>query len=72
MAKAVLDAETGQLLAYQHLMKDPKYHEAWATSSANDFRQLAQGVGRRDSGIDTIFFIHKNETHRNDGKTSSK
>ena len=58
---AVLDKQTGKLLEYKQLITHPKYREDWLLSSANEFGRLAQGVGGRISGTDTIFFIHKHE-----------
>ena len=46
-ATAVMDAETGKILNYKQLMRDPKYKKKWSTSSANEFGRLANGVGRR-------------------------
>jgi hypothetical protein len=42
-------------------MSDPKYKETWSKSAANEFGQLAQGVGGRYICTNTIFFIHKNQ-----------
>ena len=60
-ANEIFDAETGKLLKYCKLISHPKYREAWMNSSANKFGQLAQGVGNRIKGTDTIFFIHKHQ-----------
>ena len=35
-AMAVMDVETGKLLNYRQLMRDPTYKERWSTSSANE------------------------------------
>ena len=43
-ALAVMDAETGKLLNYRKLMRNPKYKKNWSTSSANEFGRLANGV----------------------------
>ena len=56
-----MDKQTGKLLEYKQLINHPKYREDWLLSSANEFGRLAQGVGGRISGTDTIFFIHKHE-----------
>jgi uncharacterized protein YaaQ len=56
-ANPVLDYETGKLLEYRQLLKHPKYSKAWSTSAANEFGRLAQGVGGRVKGTNTIFFI---------------
>ena len=42
-------------------MRDPKHKEIWTTAGANEFGRLAQGVGGRIDGTNTIFFVHKNE-----------
>jgi hypothetical protein len=60
-ANEVFDEETGELLKYRKLINHPKYHEVWRHSSANEFGRLAQGVGGRILGTNTIFFIHKHE-----------
>ena len=36
-AMAVMDAETGKLLNYKQLMRNPKYKKKWDISSANEF-----------------------------------
>ncbi len=53
--------ESGKLLKYRALLTHPKYHIAWTHSSANKFGQLAEGVGTRIKGTDTIFFISKQD-----------
>ena len=60
-ALAVMDTESGKLLNYRQLMKDPKYQKVWGVSSANKFGRLANGVGGRIKGTNTIKFIHKHE-----------
>jgi hypothetical protein len=44
-ALAVMDRETGQLLNYRQLIRNPKYKKDWNISTANKFGRLAQGVG---------------------------
>ena len=61
VANAVLDKKTGQLLEYRQLLKHPDYRKPWLVSSANEFGRLAQGVGGRVNGTNTIFFINKHE-----------
>ena len=58
-AHSVLDHETGQLLEYCQLLKNPKFKEIWTRSAADEFGRLAQGIGGRIKGTDTIHFIHK-------------
>ena len=40
-ASAVLDEETGDLLEYRHLLKNPKYRDIWSKSFGTEIRQLA-------------------------------
>jgi hypothetical protein len=42
---AVMDKDTGQLLNYRQLIRNPKYTKEWKISAENEFDQLAQGVG---------------------------
>ena len=61
-AMAVMDAETGKLLNYRQLMKDPKCKKQWSTSSANEFGCLANGVsGRIKNPTNTIKFARKKD-----------
>jgi hypothetical protein len=60
-AQLIYDKASGEYLKYRQLMRDPKYKETWSTSAANEFGRLAQGVGGRFKGTNTIFFIHKNQ-----------
>ena len=56
-ALAVLDQDTGTLLNYRALLRHPAYHDDWTKSSANEFGRLANGVGGRVKGTNTIRFI---------------
>ena len=61
-AMAVMDAETGKLLNYKQLMRNPRYKKKWNVSSANEFGRLANGVGGRTKNpTNTIKFIRKDE-----------
>ncbi len=55
------DAETGKILKYRQLLTNPKYKTVWSTSSANEFGRLAQGIGGRVKGTNTIFFVTKQQ-----------
>jgi hypothetical protein len=57
MAQAIFDKDSGQVLTYRKLLTHPKYKEVWSHSSANKFGWLAQGVGTRIKGTNTIFFV---------------
>ena len=58
---AVMDAETGKLLNYKQSMRDPNHKKRWSVSSANEFGRLANGVGDRIKGTNTIKFIRERE-----------
>ena len=62
-ANAVTDPDTGKQLEYRQLITHPNAHlrRTWQLSSANEFGRLAQGVGGRITGTDTIRFIHHHE-----------
>ena len=49
--------EHGNTLRYRQLITHPQYKKEWSISSANEFGWLAQGVGGRVKGTDTIMFI---------------
>jgi hypothetical protein len=53
-AYAVLDNETGDLLEYRHLLKHPKYKDAWSQSFGKEIRRLA-------TVTETIAFLTKQE-----------
>ena len=40
-AQAVLDEDTGELLEYRQLIKDPKHKDIWTTSFAKEIQRLA-------------------------------
>ena len=51
-ASAVLDEETGDLLEYRHLLKNPKYRDIWSKSFGREIRRLA-------TTTETIAFMSK-------------
>ncbi len=60
-AQLVQDNKMGQHLNYRQLIRDSKHKEIWSTSAANKFGRLAQEVGGRVKGTNTIFFICKDQ-----------
>lgn len=58
-ALAVLDHDSGKLLKYTSLLRHPKFKDTWGKAAADEFGRLAQGVGGRLKGTDTIKFIRK-------------
>ena len=61
LAMGVFDEELGRTLEYRQLIRHPKHKQVWLRSSANEFGRLAQGVGDRIKGTDTIRFIPKHK-----------
>ena len=61
-AGAVLDADTGELLEYRQLIRNPKYKEDWKYSFGNEIGRLAQGMpGGRARGTNTLYFVRRDE-----------
>lgn len=58
---AVLHPDTGRPMTYRQLITHPDYQEIWNHSSANKFGRLAQGIGDRVEGTNTIQFVSKEE-----------
>ncbi len=58
---AVLHPETGAPMKYRQLITHPEFKVVWNRSSANEFGRLAQGIGGRIKGTNTIRFIRKDE-----------
>lgn len=46
-------------MTYRQLNTHPDYRVVWNHSSANEFGRLAQGIGGRIQGTDTIRFVRK-------------
>ena len=61
MLNAVLDEETGELMEYRHLLKNPKYREIWGHSYGNELGRLMQGMPGRVEGTNTLFAIRKED-----------
>jgi hypothetical protein len=57
MANSVINEETGASLEYRHLINDASNFTIWNEAAANEFGRLAQGVGNRIDGSNTLFFI---------------
>ena len=64
-ALAVMDKDSGKMLNYRNLMRIPKYKKIWERSSANEFGRLANGVGGRIKGTNTIKFIFEHDVPEN-------
>ena len=65
-ALVVMDADTGNLLNYRQLMRNPKYKKNWSTSSTNEFGRLENGVGGLiKNSTNTIIFIIRKNTPKN-------
>jgi len=59
-AYGVYDEDTGRTFGYRELITHERYKNKWRHSAANEFGRLAQGVGSRLPGTNTIVFIPKN------------
>eukprot|EP00804_Cyclotella_cryptica_P026916 CCRYP_014749-RA/>CCRYP_014749-RA protein AED:0.26 eAED:0.26 QI:0/0/0/1/0/0/2/0/1022 len=58
---AILDTDTGELLKYRHLIKNPKYCTIWKNAYGKELGRLAQGIPGTVKGTNTIVFIVYNE-----------
>ena len=61
MINAVLDEDTGELMEYRAVMRNPKYRPLYAKSYTKELGRLAQGVPGLVKGTDTIVFITKKD-----------
>ena len=57
----VLDQNTGELMEYRHLMKNPKYQQLWGTLYINELGRLSQGMPVWVDGTNTILIVNKEE-----------
>ena len=60
-AGSVIDGKTGELIAYCHLIKRPKYKDEWKYSFGNNIVRLTQGIPGRSKGTETVFLIDHRE-----------
>jgi hypothetical protein len=58
---AILDTDTGELLEYRHLIKNPKYCTIWKNAYGKELGRLAQGIPGTVKGTNTIVFIAHND-----------
>ena len=56
-----MDEETGDLLEYHHLVKQPIHKKVWGGAFGNKMGRLAQGLPCIFKGIYTLNFIFKHE-----------
>jgi len=68
MCNASKNPDTEKTMQYKQLLKDPD-KIIWERSFANEFGRLAQGVGKRIKGTNTIFFKPKSEVPFKTSKT---
>jgi hypothetical protein len=57
IANSIINEDTGASLEYRHLIKDDSTFTVWNKAAVNEFGRLAQGVGDRIEGSNTVFFI---------------
>eukprot|EP00804_Cyclotella_cryptica_P002823 CCRYP_009357-RB/>CCRYP_009357-RB protein AED:0.24 eAED:0.24 QI:0/0/0/1/0/0/2/0/561 len=65
---AILDTDTGELLEYRHLIKNPKYRTIWKNTYGKELGCLAQGIPVTVHGTNTIVFIAPNQIPPTCGK----
>eukprot|EP00804_Cyclotella_cryptica_P027183 CCRYP_017172-RA/>CCRYP_017172-RA protein AED:0.35 eAED:0.35 QI:0/0/0/1/1/1/2/0/356 len=58
---AILDTDTGELLEYRHLIKNPQYCTIWKNAYGKELGRLAQGIPGTVKGTNTIVFIAYNK-----------
>jgi hypothetical protein len=61
MMNAVMDLETGDMMEYRHLLKNPKYREVWSKAFGKEIGRLAQGQEGVVDGTDALDFIHPDD-----------
>jgi hypothetical protein len=64
-ANSVVDPDTRKSMEYRELITNPKTKIKWTHSSANEFGRLAQSVGGRIKGTNTIKFIQQADVPTN-------
>jgi hypothetical protein len=60
MTNAVINEDTDASLEYRHLIHDETTLPVWNKAAENEFGRLAQGVGDRIEGSNTILFKPRN------------
>ena len=61
MINAFLDKDSGELMEYRRLMKNPKYRQLYRDSYTKEIGHLERGMPGLAEGTNTIFFITKKE-----------
>jgi hypothetical protein len=70
MVNVVINQDTSVSLEYRHLIQDEGTFPVWNKAEANEFGRLAQGVGGRIEGSNTIFFIPRQAVPKGKNDTS--
>jgi hypothetical protein len=60
-ASRILNEDTGKLMEYRHLIKNPKYSTIWKKAFWKELGRLAQGIPDTVHGTNTIIFIPKHD-----------
>ena len=60
-ARAIIDYNMGVVLEYKQLSKHPQYKQTWQHSHGNKIGRLAQGMSDRVQGMNTMFFVCKQD-----------
>ena len=57
MINAVLNEETGELMEYLQVTKNPKCRKLYEKSYSKELRRITQGILGQSEDIDTFFLI---------------
>ena len=57
MINTVLNKETGELMEYLKVTKNPKYRKLYEKSYSKELRRITQGILGQSEDIDTFFLI---------------
>ena len=68
--RAITDDDMGVVLEYRQLSKHPQCKQTWQHSYGNEIGRLAQGMSGQVQGMNTVFFVHKQDIPQTGKKTS--
>ena len=69
MINAVLNKETGEMMEYRQVMKNPKYRALYEKAYAKEIGRLAQGMPGLAGGTEKKISSTRAKCHQTDGKT---
>ena len=57
---SVMDKDTGNLMSYPQLIKNPETEPRWSLAMCKELGCLSQGYKKHTEGTNTLFFMNKN------------